>query len=392
MANFGLTENGYTAPRTSDFLTIIRDAFEASVGVTVDWSSNSFLGHMTSIMAQQLGEESEATQMIYDSMIPANANGLPLDDLGTIVGVLRIQPTQSTADYVLIGEADSVGKIVPQGTQFEGGDDSNPVARWTLDEDVVLDGLNPVSTSVTSMDFGGITAAPGTIDKIVNPQPGLASGSNPNQANEGIPLESDSDYRLRRQSSLQITGGRSLNALRANLQALDGVTAAGVVDNVEGYPQTVEGILLEGHSVAVTVAPSTLTTAQRESVAETIYDQVPWGIKTIGDQNFTITGGDGFPKSVSFFFATDIPVDVVIVIVLEVGFTLSGLSPTIQAAVSGYFSDLGVGEDVLYHKVFGAVAGVEGLDSFTLTINGLTSNISISVNEAAFLNSQSVTT
>ena len=388
---FGLTDDGYTAPRTSDFLTIIRDSFEASVGVSIDWDSNAFLGNVTSIMAQQLGELGEASQTIYDAWIRANANGLPLDDLGNIVGVPRIEATQSTVDYELTGDATSAGKIVPSGTQFEGGDDSNPVARWTLDEDVTLTGAAAVTTSITSVDFGAIAAAGGKISKIVNPQDGLASATNPAAANEGVALEDDAVYRPRQDASLQITGGRSLNALRANLQALPFVAAAGVIDNPEGFAQVVEGVAMPSHSGAVAVAPFTLTTEQQQIVAETIYNQVPWGIETIGNQNFTVIGADGFAKPVAFFFAVGIPVDVVIVIVPSSGFTLGGLSPTIEAAVTAYFDTLGVGDDVLYHRVFGAVADVEGIESFTLTINGITVNIAISVTEAAFINSQSVT-
>ena len=387
---FGLTSAGYTAPRAADFLTIIQNSMEAELGVTIDWEANSFLFHLTSVMAQQLGELGDGSQTIYDAWSRSNAQGLPLDDLGNIVGIPRIQATQSTADITLTGDATSAGKIVTAGAIFEGGDPANPTARWLLDTDVTLTGASGVAATATAVDFGATTAAATKIITIVTPFDGLASVTNAT-ASPGVPLEPDADYRLRQQSSLQITGGRGLNSIRANLEALDGVTAAGVVDNVEGFAQTIEGILMDSHSIAVTVAPNTLTIAQQQAVAELIYDQIAAGTKTMGDKPFVVTGGDGFAKAINYFYATDVDATVVYTITLIPGFTLPQVTATIEAANTAYFDSLSVGEDILFHKVVAAAAGVAGVNTLVVTVNGATLNLSVSVNEVGNLLSQSVT-
>lgn len=389
---YGLTSAGYTAPRTADFLAVIRNSFEAAVGVSIDWSKNAFLYHITSIMAQQLGELGDGSQMVYDAWVRANASGLPLDDLGNIVGIPRIQATQSTADYSVAGDATSAGKIVPAGTVFEGGDPANPVARWTLDVDVTLTGAAVVATTITAVDHGEVTAAPGTITTIVTPVSGLASVANAAAASAGVPLELDADYRLRQQSSLQITGGRGLNAIAANLTALDGIIAAGVIDNVEAYAQTIEGVAMDPHSIAITIAPNTLTIAQQQAAAQLIYDQIASATKTMGDKPFTVTGADGYAKPINYFYAADVNVTVVYTITLQTGYTLSQVAATILLANAAYFDLLAVGEDVLFHKIVAAGAGVAGVETLTVTANGAGINIPISSNELGILLSQVVVT
>ncbi len=389
--SFGLTAAGFTAPRAADFLEIIRDAMESELGVTIDWSNNAFFGHSTNIHAQQLGELGEALQTIYDAWVKENANGLPLDDLGQLINVWRIQATKSTCEFLLLGDATSMGKVVDSGTMFEGGDAANPSARWTLDDDVVLQGAVAVAANITAVDYGDITAVATTIDKIVTPKDGLISATNFVDASPGVPLELDAPYRARQRGG-PATGGRSMAALRADLLALDGVTSAGVADNPEAYAQVVEGVLMDAHSVAVTVAPSTLTTAQQQAVAEAVYAQVAYGIKTMGTETFTVTAEDGFPKPVAFYFATNVPVDVDTLVSLKAGYTLAGVEDDIEAAVVAYFATLATGGDVLHHLVEAAVSSVAGLTQVAVELNSGTANISIGTSETAVINAQTVGT
>ena len=63
-----LTDAGYEALRASDFLSTIRDSYEADTGLTPDWEPDLILGNLSALAAQLLGELSEDVQAIVDEI------------------------------------------------------------------------------------------------------------------------------------------------------------------------------------------------------------------------------------------------------------------------------------------------------------------------------------
>ena len=364
MPDYGLTDEGYTAPRAADFLTLIRDSYETLTGLTIDWSADTFLGSISTIMAEQLGGLAEAGQSVYDAMDPNNAVGLSLDNLSMIVGVTRNPATFSVATITCTGVN---GTIIRAGSRIEGGGPLG-TSRWAATEDATI-ASGTASVIFQAEDAGVVEATIGALTTIVTAISGWTAATNAAVATAGVARETDAELRKRRQSSLQTAGSRTLNALRANILEIDGIQACVALENATMAAATVEGVSIAACGVAIVVYPDVLTDAQEEALATAIYENVAAGISTSGAESATVTGGDGVPHLVRWGLATTQAVAVVIVVTYTPGYVLADVQVPIQEIVADYFLALDVGDAARRLALFALISTIEGVDACTLTLD-----------------------
>jgi uncharacterized phage protein gp47/JayE len=390
---FGLSDQGFTAPREADFLELIRDDYKARLAARglpsdIDFDADVFLGNITANMAARLGKAAgDGLQALYDAFDPSGATGLQLDNLSVLVGVPREEPTASQATVTYTG---TVGTPVLAGEVVEGGgvDDDQ---KWTVSADVVIGGGGTVDVVVVAQQKGAVVATAGQIDKIVTLKAGLDSVTNAADATTGQARETDSELRKRRQESLQISGGRNNNALRAQLTALASVIAAVVVDNDTDTQVVNQGIILEPHSVAVVIHPSTLTTAQKKEVALVIFDQITDGIFTNGtDVVATVTKLDTSTKTIRWDFADLITTNNEVTVVLDDGVALGDVDEAVKAAVVDYYLSLGVGDDVRRLPQLALVDEIDGILDATVKIDAVDADKVITLAQLAVIGTNAV--
>lgn len=387
-----LTLAGYSAPRAADLLATIRAAYVAELAARglatdPDWERDTFLGVITAITADRLGDLAEEVQALYDAFTPANAAGVPLDDLCALVGVYRQPATASTAAVTLTG---TPATVIPAGSVVAGGGPDD-LARWTLDAATTIGGGGTVAGAVTCTEVGAIAATIGQIDQIATPIAGWASVTNAAAAVVGQARESDAVLRVRRASTLAAAGNRTLAALRADLLALDYLDGAVVLDNDSDAAATVEGVALAAHSIAVVVYPSGLTLAQVEEVAGVIYEHTAAGVYVNGsDEVVDVVGDDGSAKTVRFDYAASVGVTVGIGCTLATGYTLAEVAADVEAAVTAYFDALAVGQAARRLELFGVLSAVDGLVACTLDMNTFSTDITAQATERLTLAAISV--
>ena len=376
MPDYGLSDAGYTAPRAADVRALMQSQLAtrlAAAGLSsdIDWDADVLLSMIVDVMAERIGSISDATQALYDAWNVNSATAAFLDNLCLIVGTTRIPATYSTCTVTLTGTS---GTIIPAGKLIQGGGPAG-TSRWATTSDVTLSG-GTGSVVVQAQDAGAIDADAASLTTIVTPVSGWTAVTNAAPATPGEPRETDAALRLRRQQSLQVAGSRSLAALRANLLALDGIQSVVVVENTEPTTETVSGISLTAHSVGIVVYPSTLTTAQKTAMVEAIYGIVPAGIATNGAQSATVTGGDGFAKTIQWAWATTTTVNVVTTVILEAGYELEDVEADIQAAVEDLFLALAIGQPaynsdvVIAARTTAELTPRPGVKQATATLNG----------------------
>lgn len=369
---FGLASAGYTAPRQADYLSIIRGRLDAeltSLGVTElpDYERDTFEGQVTEIMSYLLGQQSEADQAVYDARSVANATGLQLANLALIVGVQRIEATYGTVTLTVTGTA---GTLIAQGKVVEGGG-TDGVARWALSESVTIPAGGSTTVVAVAQTKGAIIATSGQIDAIVTPVSGWTAVTNAAAATPGRDRESDAALRIRRQRSLQAAGSGSTAAILAALLALDFVTGAVVVDNKTDASVTSDGLTIAAYGVAAVVAPNTLTTAQKESVADAIYGKLGAGTYTSGSTTATVTKADGRSETIRFTMASDSAVNVAFVLSMEAGYLAADVEDALTEAVTDYFLTLGVGATVYPSPLIALAMAIDGIANVTtLTLDG----------------------
>lgn len=366
--SFGPSSTGYEAPRAAEFLSTIRTSFVSALiarGLAgdVDWERDTFLGLITAIMADVLGQLGEASQGLYDAFDINNAVGTNLDSLCLIVAVRRLPATASQATVTATG---TVGAVIPAGAVVRGGGPDD-AALWTVAEPgYTVGGGGTVDMVVVCTEVGATVALAGTIDEIVSGFPGtVASVTNAADATPGEARESDSALRQRRQLALQPPGTRTLAGLWSTLIALDGVQAAVVIDNPTTGTVVTGGVTMVAHSLAVVVYPSTMTVDQLEEVVTAIYKATPAGIATNGAETGTVIGLDGLTKTVLYAFAATVAVPAAIVVTPDTGYTVADVTPGIVAVFADYALTLTVGSLVSRLELLALVNTVEGVKAVT---------------------------
>lgn len=383
----GLTDSGFEPTRASEYQETIKQSFETEVGFAVDWDRDQILGNLRVIMSLMLADTSEAAKAIQDQFDPNNATGLQLDNICALVGVYRKQATFSTVTLTITGTA---GLALGIGDLSAEGGGVNDSAIWTLAEDVTVGGGGTVDALFQCTESGATEAGIGTVDSISSPVTGVTSVTNAAAANVGEERETDDELRRRRMEAIQLNGSASLRAIRGAVLALDFVETCAVVENTDSASAVVEGLTLPAHSVAVVVTPNTLTTEQKEDVAETIYGQVAAGIETYGTQTVTtVIGADGYAKTVSFNYATEVPVTVVVATTPETGYVYTDYEADIETAVAALFESLINGDDLTDFDITGSFKDLEGVKRATVTLNG-GNTVNATISEILTLNSVTV--
>lgn len=131
----GLTTEGYDALRSNDYLEIIREDFESRYdGEPPDWDRDEPLGVLTAVIADRLGQLSEASQALYDARNPNNARGASLDALLASQNLTRSPATPSVVIQRLVGDVDTV--VDSTRSVIGGGPDGS--LEWRITRDVVI--------------------------------------------------------------------------------------------------------------------------------------------------------------------------------------------------------------------------------------------------------------
>lgn len=362
MADFGLTPTGYVAPRGSDLLLEVRARLDANLGVVVDYSPDTVLSALTAAFAETMALVSEGTQALWDNIDRPNATGMMLDAIGGLTGTYREAATYSTCAVTLTGTA---GTIIPDGSQVQGGGPDGS-ARWRIVEVVTLTG-GSATTTVQAVDSGAITADPGDVAIIVTPVAGWTGVTNAASAVPGRDLESDASYRLRQVLSLQQAGSRSANALRAQLLTLtvggvSVVSSCVVVTNPGAAADTIGGLAFPGHSFAPVIWPVTSNAAYIEAIALVVFANLSPGMWSAGPTvtdasgvSTTVTGTDGFPHPVRWYWATAVQIPVSVALTLATGYELADVEAGVTAAVEAYFAALAVGGTAYWLSILTAI-------------------------------------
>lgn len=370
MTTFGLSADGFTAARQADYLTLIRDDYEArlrAAGYTVmpDWERDLFLGSISEIMAWLLGLQSEVGQAIYDARVVGNATGLQLDNLAVIVGVRRQEATASTVRLTCYGDD---GTVITAGKICEGGGDDDS-ARWVIAEDGVIAG-GFVYLTATCDTTGAVVATAGEITTIVTPVDGWDSVTN-TDADPGRDQETDGALRSRRQAALATAGSTSPNAILSALLELEFVTGATVVDNPTGTSAVVDGITVDPYGVAAVVSPATLTADQQASVLQAIFDHLGAGTAISGSVSGTVTKRDGRTHAVRYSVAADSTVALAWVLTLDPGYVVGDVDDALEDLVADYFLQLDPGDTVYPMPLIALAATIDGIANVdSLTLNG----------------------
>lgn len=231
---------------------------------------------------------------------------------------------------------------------------------------------------VQAEDFGPIEQPVNTITTIATPVLGWDSVTNPISANTGRFKETDAELRERFRVSKFERASNILEALYSALINLDAVEQVVIYENDTDLTDD-KGI--PAHSFLPIVLGGIST-----NIAQTIWENKPLGIRSFGNTSVTIYDSQGFPHDIGFERPNPVNVYISIELVTDSNYPQDG-DAIMKAAIAAYMeANFGIGEDVIYSRLYTPINSVPGHQVLDLSIGTSPSptgkaNIPIGFNE-----------
>ncbi len=276
--------------------------------------------------------------------------------------IAALNAYQNAHDYVVGTRATYGGKAwqctIAGTSAVAGGPAGNPgdlvvdgTATWLC----LGAGAGAVDVVAQSEDHGAIPAFASSLNTIETPVSGWSGAINVLDADLGRAEEKDAALRLRRRDLLRSQAAAAVDALRAAVLQVAGVTSCTIFENESSYadadgrpPKSFEA-LVEGGADA--------------DVAAAIWKNKPAGIATYGTTTVAVQDSQGGSRTVKFSRPVDVLAYVVVNLTKDPSlFPLNGVTIIKDALVEWADAYHKIGRDVVSSsfipKVFGSASGV----------------------------------
>jgi len=358
MTTYGLTPDGFVIKPLEVIKADIEERQRTNIHPALNQTATSVLGQLNGIFADKIRELWELGESVYKAFDPDAANGESLDNVAALCpGILRREATKSRVVATCNLETGTylAGTLVANVQ-----DDAD--ARFVSTEDVtVVAGPSDEDVQFEAEETGPVEAPAGTLTEIAEPVTGWNSVTNAADAEVGTDVETDAEFRLRREAEIRRTGSANVDAIRADVLEVDGVLFCKVYENVLAVPLND----IPPHGVLVIVWDGDPAGADDEDIAQAIFDSKAGGIATGGSTTETITDSQGTDHIIYFERAVEN--------VLQIQMTAVTTEPPadwqdqIKAALLAYVaSEQDISADVIYTKLLGVAVDFEWLDDMTL--------------------------
>jgi len=347
---FYIDETGY---HTSDYPTVLswlQDQYRGIYGADIYIEPDSQDGQWIAIQAKALYDAGMLGASVYNSFSPSTAQGVGLARNVKINGLNKRVATYSTVDVEILGQAGTViGTVGNPGVVID-----TLEQKWNIPVGTTIPGGGSITVTATAQEQGAIQAAANTVNRIFTPTRGWQSVDNANAATPGVPVETDAELRQRQAVSTANPSNTVLEGTAGAVANLPGVTRVRPYENDTG---STDGNGIPAHKISIVVLGGDVT-----EICETILRHKTPGCGTYGDTSEVVEDPKGMPVNIAFERPTAVPIEVQIVISTNAGFT-SDYEALIAEAIAEAINVLGIGNDVLYTKLFIA-AYLQGTPAF----------------------------
>lgn len=274
--------------------------------------------------------------------------------------------------------------------------DGNTVRITRVDEFAVVNftvsanlGITKVQKlgEVQSVTVGKVEAEANTLTVILTPQLGWDSVTNPIAASPGRNLETDEELRLRFRETKFERASNILEALYSALINLEGVEEVRIYEN---DTDVVDGFGVPAHSFMPIVVGGVSS-----EIAQTIWENKPMGIRSYGDTVVVIFDTQGFAHNIGFDRPDPVQIYITMTLTTNSEFPATGPDDIRSALIAYFESNLGIGDDVIYSRLYTPINLTPGhqIDSLTIGTSPSpagTSNVVIDFDQIASLSSANI--
>ena len=234
---------------------------------------------------------------------------------------------------------------------------------------------------------GPIEQLSNTIQTITTPVLGWDSVTNPFEAAVGRLEETDEELRIRfRNSKFE----RATNIIESLYSALLGVEGVSKVIIYENDTDVTDSNGVPPHSFLPIIVGGL-----SPDIGNAIWQNKPIGILSYGNTTVSITDRQGFNHDISFERPNPVVIYIEMTLTTDAKFPADG-EAQIKSAIVDYFqNNYGIGDDVIYSRLFTPINSVPGhqVDSLFIGLTASpvgTSNISVAFNAIANINDTNI--
>lgn len=369
-----LTGGGIQAATFSQIRASLINKYKEIYGQDIDLSTGNADGEYVNELALLINNILRTIESIYGNLDVNSASGSFLDALCALSNITRKLATRSVASLTLQNLTNST--VVFNITETSFSDQAGNV--WNCvdltpenpnDNSVSIPANGTTTVTAESNDFGQISAPAGWINQMVG-YPDIVV-TQPNDAIEGQPQESDSELRMRRNRYVSPIGQTVLESLNAALLQIAGVRDVKVYNATEART-AFDGTSITAHSIYAIIRQNNIEDDIESVIGNTIYQKLTPGIPTT-QMGGSVTTGTGKSFTViptmlgqtvsslsqTMYWKLAIPIAPTMKIkfkaVLNSGFLASSIKESVYSGVTQYMNGLGIGVDPDFNEIVSAV-------------------------------------
>jgi len=237
--------------------------------------------------------------------------------------------------------------------------DEFQLVSYSTTSNLFVSKVSKIAT-VQADEVGAIAVTKNTLTIITTSISGWDSVYNPTEGVEGEDEESDEGLRERFFISRNATSQNTIDAIYSNLLALDGVASVLVIEN---DTDDISPSGQDPHSINAIVRGGSST-----SIANILWDNKTGGVSLVGDTEVVITDIQGGLQTIKFDRPINVPIYISMTITADDSFEDDG-QQQIKDAIKDYFdSSYGVGDDIVYSRLYTPINSVSGFQVDTLAL------------------------
>lgn len=374
-----LETTGFIVQTIDEIKAEIEAEVKGALGPNTDVSATSVIGQLIGIFADREHELQVVTRDVYSAFTAAGATGNSLTQLALLTGTIREDATYSTVSATVNLNA---GTTLPAGSQ----------AHVEGDPDAIFETLADVTNGTASPDDfpvdmratepGAVRANSGTLTEILTPVSGWNSVTNALDATMGEEDETDLELKIRREQELRRQGSGNVDAIEADVAAVDGV-----IDTTNFENETDVASDLPAHSFEIVVWDGSPAAASDDAIAQAIWDAKPAGIRSFGGETGTAIDRQGSERLIDFSRAEAPDVYLEFDLTVDDGFPVDGETQVKEAIVAFADANWSIGDDVILSALYASVFTISGVVSIDAVRAGFsaspvgTSNLTIGVRQ-----------
>jgi uncharacterized phage protein gp47/JayE len=381
-----LTREGFKRKTYDGYLTDMQQRAKEMWGADVNLSETSPLGKFIMLEAFSRAEESELIEAYYYNDSIEHSEGIALDRNVKRIGIPSRFSAQKATGTVKI----TVSPNITVEAGFLVGKENG--VQYETVTSVTDDGSGVIYVGVSCTEYGVIGNTDiNTITEIVTLQTGVFSVTNEGALVNGRNEETDQELTNRYFESLALSGGSTIDSIRANLLNNPNIRAAIVIENDS---DSVDSDGRPPHSFESIVLGGTPT-----EIGQAILEKKPGGIQPYGSQTVLVEDLSGRDKTIRFSYATEKEIYVNVSLKTAATFPSDGqelVKKQVITTIGGtdtegnIYSGLGMSDDVILMKLAtNIISKIPGIDDITIEMS--TDNV-IFVEENIVVNDTEVAT